>query len=199
MKELTWDTLNTSSINRDQLRELLPQDAAEVIEAEIVRAEAEEAAPFAVTRMFGELTDFELKVFALRCAGVGVSHIAERLECSPSKVRSAMKARTVVFDWLDAFIPESERDRVDQERERLRDAQFEKYCNLYDKVIAQAEEKLDAGETKVVLSLLKDLSTRMFGNPATTVKHEHRASGEVKLRAIPASISGNVNKLLDGE
>jgi hypothetical protein len=173
----------------------------DVIEAEIVRAEAEASAPFAVTRMFGELTDFELKVFALRCAGVGVSHIAERLECSPSKVRSAMKARTIVFAWLDEFIPESERDRVDQERERLRDAQFERYCNLWDRVMEQAEAKLEEGDLDVIKMLMKDLSVRMFGATAKEVKHkhDHRASGEVKLRAVPASISGNVNKLLDGE
>lgn len=173
----------------------------DAIEAQIVYAEAEAEAPFAVQRLFGELTDFELKVFALRCAGVGVSQIAERLECSPSRVRSAMKSRLVVFQWLDEFIPESERDRADRERQRVRDEQFERYCKLWDTVIEQAEEKAKAGDIDVIKILMKDLSARMFGQTPQTVKHkhEHRASGEVALRQVPASVAGNVNRLLDGE
>lgn len=170
-------------------------DDDDVIEAEIVTREAEANAPFHVRRVFSEFDDFDLRVFALRCAGVPVSHIADRLDCSPDRVRRSIKARRVVHTWLDEFLPETERDRADRERQRQVDEKFERYMALWDNVIEKAEMKLESGDVNVIKALMKDLSVRMFGAVATKTKHEHA----VEMKPVPQSMSGAVNRLLDDE
>lgn len=171
----------------------------EVIEAELVRDEAEANAPFNVDRLLEGMDDNDLKIFAFKCAGLGVAQISERLDCSPEKVRRCIKARRGLHEWLDRTLPEGERDRIERERQRAMDDRFQRYLDLWDRVMLQVDEKLEMGDIDVLKILLKDLSQRMFGKVPTKDTLKIEATGGIELRAVPFAAASSVNRILDGE
>lgn len=174
----------------------------EIEESVLVIAEAEAEAPFAVERLFAKISDFDLRVFVLVCAGLPVARISDRLDCSPDKVRRAMKGRAPIFDWLNEFLPESERDRAERDRMRQLDAQFEEYTELWAVMLPKIKDAVEKGNEGILKLVMKDLTSRMFGSPpksAKKVDHSHTVDGEVRHMPVPFGTAGKVTKMLDGE
>jgi hypothetical protein len=160
-----------------------------------VLIEAEAEAPFAVSRLFRDMTDLELRVFCLLSAGLRQPDIAERLDVDPIVVKQTAKRLRVILDWLREFLPETERQRAEMERQKQMDERYTKYLDLWDTVMEKAREKLDAGEMSVVTLLLKDLSQRTFGVVPTRSKHEEKRT--IEFRNAPPAIAERMGRLID--
>jgi len=160
-----------------------------------VLLEAEAEAPFAVSRLFRDMDDLKLRVFCLLAAGLRQPAIAERLDIDPLVVRQTAKSLRPVLDWLSDFLPETERQRAEQERSRQMDERYARYLDLWDKVMIKAEEKLSDGEMGVITLLLKDLSQRTFGIVPTRSKHEEKRT--IEFKNAPPGLGDRMTRLID--
>jgi len=157
--------------------------------------EALRLAPFAVSRLFRDMSDLDLRVFCLLAAGLRQPQIAERLDVDPLIVRQTAKSMRAVLDWLSEFLPETERQRAEAERSKQMDERYGRYLLLWDRVMEKVEEKLDAGEIEVVKILLKDLSQRNFGVVPTKSKHEEKRT--IEFKNAPDGIGDRMQRLID--